>query len=154
VATTVIEVGVDVPNASVMGIENSERFGLSQLHQLRGRVGRGADQSYCLLMTSDKLTNDARLRIKAMLETSDGFRIAEMDLKLRGPGNIEGLEQSGITDLHIADLVADEKILKFARDEAFALLELDPELESPENAPVKEFILRENKRKGSWGMIS
>jgi len=154
VATTVIEVGVDVPNASVMVIENSERFGLSQLHQLRGRVGRGADQSYCLLMTSDKLTNDARLRIKAMLETSDGFRIAEMDLKLRGPGNIEGLEQSGITDLHLADLVADEKILKFARDEAFALLESDSELESPENAPVKEFILRENKRKGSWGMIS
>ncbi|HNZ43046.1 MAG TPA: ATP-dependent DNA helicase RecG [Bacteroidales bacterium] len=154
VATTVIEVGVDVPNASVMLIENSERFGLSQLHQLRGRVGRGADQSFCLLMTSDKLTSDARQRIKAMLETSDGFRIAELDLKLRGPGNIEGLEQSGITDLHIADLVADEKILKYARNEAFALLEADPELESPANAAVRQFIVRENKRKGSWGMIS
>ncbi|HNX06166.1 MAG TPA: ATP-dependent DNA helicase RecG [Bacteroidales bacterium] len=154
VATTVIEVGVDVPNASVMVIENSERFGLSQLHQLRGRVGRGADQSYCLLMTSDKLTSDASQRIKAMLETSDGFRIAELDLKLRGPGNIEGLEQSGITDLHIADLVADEKILKYARNEAFRLLEADPELQSPANAVVRQFILKENKRKGSWGMIS
>jgi len=154
VATTVIEVGVDVPNASVMIIENAERFGLSQLHQLRGRVGRGADQSFCILMTSDKLGSDARLRIDAMLSTNDGFRIAELDLKLRGPGNIEGLQQSGITDLHIADLVTDEKILKYARNEAIELLESDPELETSANKPVKDFILKENKRKGSWGMIS
>ena len=154
VATTVIEVGVDVPNASVMIIENAERFGLSQLHQLRGRVGRGADQSYCILMTSDKLGSDARLRIEAMLMTNDGFRIAEMDLKLRGPGNIEGLQQSGITELHIADLVTDEKILKYARNAAIELLESDPELETTANKPVKDYILKENKRKGSWGMIS
>lgn len=154
VATTVIEVGVDVPNASVMIIENAERFGLSQLHQLRGRVGRGADQSYCILMTSDKLSVDATKRIEIMLTTNDGFRIAEMDLKLRGPGNIEGLEQSGITDLHIADLVHDEKILKFARQEAIALLEKDAELELPSNKPVKDYILMENKRRGSWWMIS
>ncbi|HNW70898.1 MAG TPA: ATP-dependent DNA helicase RecG [Bacteroidales bacterium] len=154
VATTVIEVGVDVPNASVMIIENAERFGLSQLHQLRGRVGRGADQSYCILMTSDKLGSDARLRIEAMLSTNDGFRIAEMDLKLRGPGNIEGLQQSGITELHIADLVTDEKILKYARNAAIELLESDPELETTANKPVKDYILKENKRKGSWGMIS
>ncbi len=154
VATTVIEVGVDVPNASVMIIENAERFGLSQLHQLRGRVGRGADQSFCLLMTSDKLSSDARARIGAMLETNDGFRIAELDLKLRGPGNIEGLQQSGITDLHIADLVADEKILRYARHVAMEMLERDPELESIGNKPVRDFIIKENKRKGSWGMIS
>ena len=154
VATTVIEVGVDVPNASVMIIENAERFGLSQLHQLRGRVGRGADQSYCILMTADKLGSDARLRINAMLSTNDGFRIAEMDLKLRGPGNIEGLQQSGITDLHLADLVTDEKILKYARNAAIELLETDPELETTMNKPVKDYILKENKRKGSWGMIS
>ncbi|HNW88772.1 MAG TPA: ATP-dependent DNA helicase RecG [Bacteroidales bacterium] len=154
VATTVIEVGVDVPNASVMVIENAERFGLSQLHQLRGRVGRGADQSFCLLMTSDKVSHDAQMRIRAMLETNDGFRIAELDLKLRGPGNIEGLQQSGITDLHIADLVTDEKILKYARNVAIALLESDPELESFKNKPVRDYILKENKRKGSWGMIS
>ncbi|HOY33125.1 MAG TPA: ATP-dependent DNA helicase RecG [Bacteroidales bacterium] len=154
VATTVIEVGVDVPNASVMIIENAERFGLSQLHQLRGRVGRGAEQSFCILMTSDKLSSDARLRINAMLSTTDGFRIAEMDLKLRGPGNIEGLQQSGIADLHIADLVVDEKILKYARIEAIALLASDPELETPANKPVRDYVLKENKRKGSWWMIS
>ena len=127
---------------------------MSQLHQLRGRVGRGADQSFCILMTSDKLSNDAQMRIRAMLETSDGFRIAEMDLKLRGPGNIEGLQQSGITELHIADLVTDEKILKYARDEAIILLETDPEFEMPVNKPIRDFIVRENKRKGSWAMIS
>lgn len=154
VATTVIEVGVDVSNASVMIIENAERFGLSQLHQLRGRVGRGADQSFCILMTSDKLGSDAQMRIRAMLETSDGFRIAEMDLKLRGPGNIEGLQQSGITELHIADLVTDEKILKYAREEAINLLETDPEFEMPVNKPIRDFIVQENKRKGSWAMIS
>ena len=154
VATTVIEVGVDVPNASVMVIENAERFGLSQLHQLRGRVGRGADQSYCILMSSVKVSNDAKQRIETMLETSDGFLIAEADLKLRGPGNIEGLEQSGITDLHIADIVQDEKILKYARQIAIELLEADPEIEKPENQAIKNYIRQENKRKGSWGMIS
>ncbi|MEI6122077.1 MAG: ATP-dependent DNA helicase RecG [Bacteroidota bacterium] len=154
VATTVIEVGVDVANASVMIIENAERFGLSQLHQLRGRVGRGADQSYCILMTSDKLSNDARQRISTMLETTDGFLIAEADLKLRGPGNIEGLQQSGISDLHIADIVKDEKILKYARQICINLLESDPELEKASNQPIKDHIRSLNKRYGSWGMIS
>ncbi len=154
VATTVIEVGVDVPNASVMIIENAERFGLSQLHQLRGRVGRGADQSYCILMTSFKVSSDAKQRINTMLETSDGFVIAEADLRLRGPGNIEGLQQSGIADLHIADIVKDEKILKYARQIAIELLQDDPEIELPSNLPIKTYIRQENKRKGSWGMIS
>ena len=154
VATTVIEVGVDVPNASVMIIENAERFGLSQLHQLRGRVGRGADQSYCVLMTSFKVSSDAKQRINTMLETSDGFVIAEADLRLRGPGNIEGLQQSGIADLHIADIVKDEKILKYARQIAIELLQDDPEIELPTNLPIKTYIRQENKRKGSWGMIS
>ena len=116
VATTVIEVGVDIPNASVMVIENAERFGLSQLHQLRGRVGRGADQSYCILMTGDKISADARKRIQTMVGTTDGFKIAEADLQLRGPGDLEGTQQSGILDLKIADVVKDEKILKIARN--------------------------------------
>ncbi len=154
VATTVIEVGVDVPNASVMIIENAERFGLSQLHQLRGRVGRGAEQSYCILMTSDRISQDARQRIQTMIETTDGFKISEADLKLRGPGNIEGLQQSGITDLRLADIVADEKILRFARKTVIELLETDPDLTAPVNQPIKEYILTENKRKGNWGMIS
>jgi ATP-dependent DNA helicase RecG len=154
VATTVIEVGVDVPNASVMIIENAERFGLSQLHQLRGRVGRGAEQSYCILMTSDRLSQDARQRIEIMLETTDGFRISEADLKLRGPGNIEGLQQSGITDLRLADIVTDEKILKYARKIVIELLESDPDLTAPQNQPIRDFIITENKRKGNWGMIS
>jgi ATP-dependent DNA helicase RecG len=154
VATTVIEVGVDIPNASVMIIENAERFGLSQLHQLRGRVGRGADQSYCILMTADFISQDAKLRISTMLETNDGFRISETDLKLRGPGNIEGVQQSGILDLHLADIVADEELLKLARQAVIELLESDPELTLPVNKPVKEYILSENKRKGNWSMIS
>jgi ATP-dependent DNA helicase RecG len=112
VATTVIEVGIDVPNASVMVIESAERFGLSQLHQLRGRVGRGADQSYCILMTKDQLSNDARKRIKVMVASNDGFEIAETDLKLRGPGDIQGTQQSGILDLKMADLTTDEHILE------------------------------------------
>lgn len=133
VATTVIEVGVDVSNASVMIIENAERFGLSQLHQLRGRVGRGADQSFCILMSGDKLTSDARQRIATMVETTDGFRIAEADLKLRGPGDIEGTQQSGILDLKIADIILDEKILFFARKMAAEIIASDPELSSDEN---------------------
>jgi ATP-dependent DNA helicase RecG len=154
VATTVIEVGVDIPNASVMIIENAERFGLSQLHQLRGRVGRGAEQSYCILMSSDRISNDALQRIEIMIETNDGFRISEADLKLRGPGNIEGLQQSGIADLHIADIVADEKILKHARKVVIELLESDPDLNASMNQPIKNYILTENKRKGNWSMIS
>jgi ATP-dependent DNA helicase RecG len=154
VATTVIEVGVDIPNASVMIIENAERFGLSQLHQLRGRVGRGAEQSYCILMTSDKISQDARQRIEIMLETTDGFKISEADLKLRGPGNIEGLQQSGITDLRLADIGADEKILMYAREIVIQLLDSDPDLTSTTNQPIKEYIVNENKRKGNWGMIS
>jgi ATP-dependent DNA helicase RecG len=133
VATTVIEVGVDVANASVMIIENAERFGLSQLHQLRGRVGRGADQSYCILMSGDKVTTDARQRIATMVETTDGFRIAEADLRLRGPGDLEGTQQSGILDLKIADIVHDEKILIFARKMAAEIIEADPDLSTDEN---------------------
>lgn len=154
VATTVIEVGVDVPNATVMIIENAERFGLSQLHQLRGRVGRGAEQSYCLLMTSDKISADAKLRIQTMVSTTDGFKISETDLKLRGPGNIEGLEQSGITGLQLADIINDEEILLKARKAAMELLSRDPELIKDENRPVRQFIINENKRRGNWGMIS
>jgi ATP-dependent DNA helicase RecG len=136
VATTVIEVGVDVPNASVMVIENAERFGLSQLHQLRGRVGRGADQSYCILMTGYKLTAEAKKRIETMVSTTDGFAIAEADLKLRGPGDIQGTQQSGIIGLKIADIVKDEKIIKIARDFAADVLSADPMLSEPVNRPM------------------
>ncbi|NOY37691.1 MAG: ATP-dependent DNA helicase RecG [Chlorobi bacterium] len=132
VATTVIEVGVDIPNASVMVIESAERFGLSQLHQLRGRVGRGADQSYCILMVSHKLTHEARKRLEIMLETTDGFRIADADLKIRGPGDLEGTQQSGIPfTLHIANLAQDGQILQLARESAEKILEEDPELSLP-----------------------
>jgi ATP-dependent DNA helicase RecG len=154
VSTTVIEVGVDVPNASVMVIENAERFGLSQLHQLRGRVGRGADQSYCILMTKDKLTSDARERIKTMVRTTDGFEIAEVDLRLRGPGDLHGTRQSGILDLKIADIIIDEKILKFARSAATKLLEEDPHLESEKNLPVTRFLSEMNRNKTNWSLIS
>ncbi len=140
VATTVIEVGVDVPNASVMVIENAERFGLSQLHQLRGRVGRGANQSYCILMTSEKLTHEARKRIETMVTTNDGFVVAETDLKLRGPGDIQGTKQSGIADLKMADIVKDEKILKTARRFAEDILRADSELLSPENRPLLSYL--------------
>ena len=139
VATTVIEVGVDVPNASVMVIESAERFGLSQLHQLRGRVGRGADQSYCILMVSHKLTHEARKRLEIMLETNDGFRIADADLKIRGPGDLEGTQQSGIPfTLHIANLGQDGQILQRARDLAARILENDPDLTAPENRKLFE----------------
>jgi ATP-dependent DNA helicase RecG len=136
VATTVIEVGINVPNASVMVIESAERFGLSQLHQLRGRVGRGADQSYCILMTGVKLSNDARKRLEVMVQSNDGFEIAEVDLQLRGPGDIQGTQQSGVLDLKIADLAKDEKILKYARDRAKELLERDPGISLPEHRVV------------------
>ncbi|HPE55305.1 MAG TPA: ATP-dependent DNA helicase RecG [Bacteroidales bacterium] len=154
VSTTVIEVGVDVPNASVMVIENAERFGLSQLHQLRGRVGRGADQSYCILMTKEKLTSDGRERIKTMVRTTDGFEIAEADLRLRGPGDLHGTRQSGILDLKIADIIKDEKILKFARSAAAKLLEEDPHLESEKNLPVSRFLSEMNRNKTNWSLIS
>jgi ATP-dependent DNA helicase RecG len=154
VSTTVIEVGVDVPNASVMVIENAERFGLSQLHQLRGRVGRGADQSWCILMTGEKVSNEARKRLETMAATNDGFLIAEADLRLRGPGDLQGTRQSGLLDLRIADLVRDEKMLKFARSLATEILSADPELELPENMPMKQTLTRLKRDFINWGLIS
>ncbi|MDA0682558.1 MAG: ATP-dependent DNA helicase RecG, partial [Bacteroidetes bacterium] len=136
VATTVIEVGVDVPNASVMIIESAERFGLSQLHQLRGRVGRGAEQSYCILMSGNKVSNEAKTRLKTMVATNDGFEISEVDLKLRGPGDMMGTKQSGVLDFKIADIIADNKILHFARKEAELLLIDDENLEKAENINI------------------
>lgn len=154
VATTVIEVGVNVPNASVMIIENAERFGLSQLHQLRGRVGRGADQSYCILMTSFKIGVDAKTRLETMVKTNDGFEIAEVDLKLRGPGDISGTQQSGITELRIADLAKDVQILQLARDIASQLLAEDPNFENPENFCVATQLVQLNKNRPNWSRIS
>jgi ATP-dependent DNA helicase RecG len=155
VATTVIEVGVDIPNASVMVIESAERFGLSQLHQLRGRVGRGADQSYCILMTSHKLSADATERINTMVATNDGFEIAEADLRMRGPGDLEGTQQSGMAfDLKIADLGKDGQILNLARSRAEEILGDDPELTSPENKVLKAGLKRLFGKKYSWSEIS
>lgn len=154
-ATTVIEVGVDIPNASVMIIESAERFGLSQLHQLRGRVGRGADQSYCLLLTSYKLTQEAKLRLETMVRTTDGFEIAETDLKLRGPGDIEGTQQSGIPfELKIANLGRDSQILQYARDTVVNILEEDPLLEDPKNTILPVQLKRLSKSKFDWSSIS
>jgi ATP-dependent DNA helicase RecG len=154
VATTVIEVGVNVPNASVMIIENAERFGLAQLHQLRGRVGRGADQSYCILMTGYKLTKESRLRINTMVSTTNGFDIAEADLKLRGPGDLMGTQQSGLLDLLIADLGKDSKILELARNAAQDLLTIDPSLENTENEMVKQQVVKSKKSSLNWSRIS
>jgi len=154
VATTVIEVGVDVPNASVMVIENAERFGLSQLHQLRGRVGRGADQSHCLLMTGFNLTADGRTRIDTMVRTTDGFEISDVDLKLRGPGDLEGTRQSGILDLKLADIVRDEQMLRAARNVAMKLLEDDPNLAKIENQRIFRYLNYLNSKKSEWAMIS
>jgi ATP-dependent DNA helicase RecG len=154
VATTVIEVGVNVPNASVMVIESTERFGLSQLHQLRGRVGRGADQSYCILLTDYKLSADAKTRLKTMVETTDGFKIAEVDLKLRGPGNIMGTQQSGVLNLKIADIVKDTAILTSARNAALDLLAEDSELTNPENKTILETYSHIQKTSGLWSNIS
>ena len=154
VATTVIEVGVDVPNASVMIIESAERFGLSQLHQLRGRVGRGAEQSYCILMTSHKLSADAKTRLETMVRTSDGFEIAEVDLKLRGPGDLMGTQQSGVLNLRIADIVKDSEILKIARSYAFQVLKGDPNLVSAENRPINATLMQLTKYKNIWNYIS
>jgi ATP-dependent DNA helicase RecG len=154
VATTVIEVGVDVPNASVMIIENAERFGLSQLHQLRGRVGRGVDQSYCILMTSYKLSADSKIRLDTLVRTNNGFEIAETDLKLRGPGDLMGTQQSGALDLLIADLGKDGKILEQAREEAGAILEKDPDLNLPENLAIKRQVESIKKTVINWSRIS
>ena len=154
VATTVIEVGVNVPNASVMIIESAERFGLSQLHQLRGRVGRGSDQSYCILLTSFKLSDDAKTRLKTMVDTADGFKIAEVDLKLRGPGNIMGTQQSGVLNLKIADVVKDSKVLVSARNTAISLLQEDPNLSNKENLPIRNTFSKMSKSSKIWGNIS
>jgi ATP-dependent DNA helicase RecG len=154
IATTVIEVGVNVPNASVMIIESAERFGLSQLHQLRGRVGRGAEQSYCILMTSFKLSNDSKIRLETMCSTNDGFEIAEVDLKLRGPGDIMGKQQSGVLQLQIADLVKDKELLVVARNEAIKLLAKDPSLNQPEHQTLKAVFIELNKKKNIWNYIS
>ena len=154
VATTVIEVGIDVPNATVMVIESAERFGLSQLHQLRGRVGRGGTQSYCILMSSNKLTNDGRMRLEAMVNTNDGFEISEIDLRLRGPGDLQGTQQSGILELKVADLSKDEQIVKSAREHARHLLEKDPNLQQPEHRIVANRMKELFKDRLFWSQIS
>lgn len=154
VATTVIEVGVNVPNASVMVIENSERFGLSQLHQLRGRVGRGADQSYCILMTGSKISKEARERIKCMVATTDGFEIAEKDLELRGPGDLMGTQQSGLLDLKVADLTTDGALLKKARTLAEQIIADDPELKKARHAKMAEYLNKGQLASLKWSAIS
>ncbi len=155
VATTVIEVGVNVPNASVMIIESAERFGLSQLHQLRGRVGRGADQSFCILMTGHKLGEDTRKRMNIMVDSNDGFEIAEADMKLRGPGDLEGTQQSGLPfELKIANLTRDSQLLQHARNVALAILEKDPELEMPQNQTLKKQMSKLARQKMNWSLIS
>ncbi|MFM1912238.1 MAG: helicase, partial [Bacteroidota bacterium] len=154
VATTVIEVGVNVPNASVMIIENAERFGLAQLHQLRGRVGRGADQSYCILMTRYELSAQTKKRIETMVRTNNGFEIAEVDLELRGPGDLGGTRQSGAIDLLIADLSKDSEILKVARQEAQNILNEDPNLEKESYEVIKKQIASQKKDEVNWSRIS
>jgi ATP-dependent DNA helicase RecG len=153
VATTVIEVGVDVPNASVMVMESAERFGLSQLHQLRGRVGRGSEQSFCILLTGSKLTNDARERLKIMCATNDGFLIAEKDLELRGPGDIEGTRQSGTLNFKLASIVQDKEILEQAKIFSDELLQSDPDLSSAENLLLKTYLLSK-KGKTEWSKVA
>ena len=148
-----IEVGVNVPNASVMIIENAERFGISQLHQLRGRVGRGAEQSFCILMSGMKLSSDAKIRLDTMVRTNDGFEIAEIDLQLRGPGNIEGTQQSGVLDLKLADLATDQQLLAEARKTVIYILDDDPELMNEDNRILRQYF--ETKSGGiSWDKIS
>ena len=154
VATTVIEVGVNVPNASAMIIESSERFGLSQLHQLRGRVGRGSNQSYCILMSGNKLSNDAKTRLKTLVDTNDGFEIAEVDLKLRGPGDMMGTKQSGILDFKIADIIKDNKILLYARKEVDQLLLDDFDLSKSENINIARFYRPYARERMGWSRIS
>lgn len=154
VATTVIEVGVNVPNASVMVIENAERFGLSQLHQLRGRVGRGADQSYCILMSSNKVGVDGRTRLETMVQTDNGFEIADVDLKLRGPGDLAGTQQSGVLDLLITDLAKDGHIVKLAREAVETILEADPQLNHPAHERIRQQVDSQDKNASNWSRIS
>ena len=154
VATTVIEVGVNVPNASVMVVESAERFGLAQLHQLRGRVGRGADQSYCILMTGYKLSKETRTRIETMVKTNNGFEIADVDLQLRGPGDLTGTQQSGIADLQLADLAKDGAILQAARESAQEILNEDPHLILPQHAPIRHQIESQRQGATNWSRIS
>tara|TARA_B100000902_G_scaffold33906_1_gene40711 strand:+ start:604 stop:2664 length:2061 start_codon:yes stop_codon:yes gene_type:complete len=154
VATTVIEVGVNVPNATIMVIQNAERFGLSQLHQLRGRVGRGGDKSYCFLITSNKLTEDAKIRLNAMVDSGDGFKIAETDLKIRGPGDILGTRQSGLINFKIANLIHDAEILHVAREEARQLIDRDCDLSHSINEEIKRFFLVYHAKRLKWGSIS
>lgn len=154
VATTVIEVGVNVPNATTMIIENCERFGLSQLHQLRGRVGRGAQQSYCLLMSGEKLSHDARKRIKTMCDTNNGFDIAEVDLELRGPGEIDGTRQSGVNSFKLLNLIKDQKIMVAARNLAQEILDTDPELNAPGNVRIRNYVRSIQKPGSNWALIS
>jgi len=155
IATTVIEVGVNVPNASVMIIENAERFGLSQMHQLRGRVGRGADQSYCILMTPFKLSKEARLRINTMCSTNDGFEISEVDMKMRGPGDMQGTQQSGIPmTLRLANLATDGDIVQLVRDAAADVLKTDPTLELAENQIFQKQLKKHFHKPQNWETIS
>ncbi len=155
VATTVIEVGVDVPNASIMIIESAERFGLSQLHQLRGRVGRGAEQSYCLLMSSYKISNESRKRLETMVRTNDGFEISEVDLQLRGPGDLEGTQQSGLgIQLNIANLGKDGEILRIARNIASDVLDDDPRLDKNKNQLLLYHLQRMKNTEFDWSSIS
>ena len=155
VATTVIEVGVNVPNASVMVILDAQRFGLSQLHQLRGRVGRGSDQSYCILVTNYKLSEETRKRIDIMCDTNDGFQIAEADLKLRGPGDLEGTQQSGMAfDLKIANIAKDGQLVQLARTEAQAIIDNDPLCEKPQNSILWNRLRELKKTNINWAAIS
>ena len=154
VATTVIEVGVDVPNASVMLIESAERFGLSQLHQLRGRVGRGAEQSYCILLTGNKLSKESAERMKTMTSTSNGFIIAEKDLAMRGPGDLYGTKQSGVFRFKLADIVHDTAILEQTRAAAQQLLNEDPALTHPQHQGIRNVLLQQAKPTNNWSKIS
>ena len=154
VATTVIEVGVDVPNASLMIIESAEKFGLSQLHQLRGRVGRGADKSYCILMSGYKLSNEAKIRIETMVRTNDGFEISEQDLKIRGPGDVMGTQQSGVLDFKLADLAKDGQLVQLAKIDVDELIALDSNISSLENQSIKKELIRQMKLKPNWSNIS
>jgi ATP-dependent DNA helicase RecG len=154
VATTVIEVGVNIPNATVMLIENAERFGLSQLHQLRGRVGRGAEQSYCILMTDFALSKDAKKRMETMCSTNDGFKISEVDLELRGPGQMAGTRQSGDLGLKLAKIDEDQDLVTLSRKAVNLILKKDPDLSRPEHDPVVQYLQTEGKGLRVWSLIS
>ena len=153
VSTTVIEVGVNVPNASVMVIESAEKFGLSQLHQLRGRVGRGAEQSFCILLTGSKISKDAAERLKIMVATNDGFKIAEKDLEIRGPGDIEGTQQSGLLNFRLANIVQDKVIVDAAKEQVDSILDTDPDFTLAENLKIKNYLYLQ-KGKTIWSKIS